>query len=255
MNTILSLLLFVINSSFSYDEKMTIAIEIIRAVTNGTISDMTAKELSERCYVTANRLRSFCQYLGFHKYNDLRNALLQESDENREQVLHRISETDVNRILNCISHVAGKDFDKNAFLSSIQILNDNIFHCPQAIIIGALFPQSLSLHYQEDMIIMGKPVYSLPVAQGLVVPGVEEDTLFIDVSLKGKVMEYFYPPFMEFLSQYEHQAVITGNEKMADEYDYESKILLPYTSDEETGSTILLMTLELLEADYCMRYA
>ena len=79
MNTILSLLLSVINSSFSYDEKMTIAIEIIRAVTNGTISDMTAKELSERCYVTANRLRSFCQYLGFHKYNDLRNALLQES--------------------------------------------------------------------------------------------------------------------------------------------------------------------------------
>ena len=181
--------------------------------------------------------------------------MLQESDENREQVLHRISETDVNRILNCISHVAGKDFDKNAFLSSIQILNDNIFHCPQAIIIGALFPQSLSLHYQDDMIIMGKPVYSLPVAQGFVVPGVEEDTLFINVSLKGKVMEYFYPSFMEFLSQYEHQAVITGNEKMADEYDYESKILLPYTSDEETGSTILLMTLKLLEADYYMRYA
>lgn len=254
MNTILSLLLSVINSSFSFDEKMTIAIEMIKAVTNGTISDMTSRELAERCYITTNRLRSFCQYLGFHTYNDLRNALLQRIDVRREQCLHHVSGTDINRVLDCIAFVAGRDFDKDAFLGSIQKLNDNIYQCPQVIMIGAVFPESLSLHYQEDMIIMGKPVYSLPVAHDFVVPGVDEDTLFITLSLTGRVMEYFYPSFMDFLSQYEHQAVITGNEKMGDEYDNASKILLPVEGDEEVGNTILLMTLQLMKLDYYQRY-
>ena len=124
MNTILSMLLSLITSSFSFDEKMTIAIEIIKAVTNGTFSDMTAKELSERCYITTNRLRSFCQYLGFHKYNDLRNALFQRIDVRREQMLHHVEETDENRLLDCISFVAGKEFDKDGFLKSIRDLND-----------------------------------------------------------------------------------------------------------------------------------
>lgn len=206
------------------------------------------------CYITTNRLRSFCQYLGFHKYSVLRNALLQRIDARREQLLHHVSGTDVNRILECIAYVAGKDFDQNAFLASIQKLNDMIYESPQVIMIGAVFPESLSLHYQEDMIIMGKPVYSLPVAHDFVVPGVEEDTLFITLSLTGRVMEYFYPSFMEFLSQYKHQAVITGNEKMAGEYDYSSVVLLPVEGDEEAGNTILLLMLQLLKVDYYKRY-
>ena len=254
MNTILSMLLSLITSSFSFDEKMTIAIEIIKAVTNGTFSDMTAKELSERCYITTNRLRSFCQYLGFHKYNDLRNALLQRIDVRREQMLHHVEETDENRLLDCISFVAGKEFDKDGFLKSIRDLNDMIYESPQVIIMGAVFPESLSLHYQEDMIIMGKPVYSLPVAHDFVVPGVDEDTLFVTVSLTGRIMEYFYPSYMDFLSQYEHQSVITGNEKMVQEYAFSSGILLPVEGDEETGNTILLMTLQLMKLDYYKRY-
>ena len=254
MNTILSLLLSVITSSFSFDEKMTIAIEIIKAVTSGTLPDMTSKELAERCYVTTNRLRSFCQYLGFHKYNDLRNALLQRIDARREQLLHHVSETDTERILDCIAYVAGRTFDKHAFLKCIQELNDIIYQSPQVIITGAVFPESLSLHYQEDMIMMGKPVYSLPVAHDFVVPGVDEDTLFINISLTGRIMEYFYPSFMDFLSQYKHQAVITGNEKMAEGYNYSATIRLPVEGDEEAGNTILLMTLQLMKLDYTMRY-
>lgn len=254
MNTILSLLLSLIASSFSFDEKMTIAKEIIRAVTDGTFFDMTSKELSDKCYITTNRLRSFCQYLGFHKYNDLRNALLQRVDVRREQFLHHVSETEEKKILETIAFVSGKDFDKNAFLSSIQELNDLIKQSPQVIITGAVFPESLSLHYQEDMVIMGKTVYSLPIAHDFVVPGVDEDTLFINISLTGRIMEYFYPSFMDFLSQYNQQAVITGNEKMADEYDFSSRILLPVEGDEEEGNTILLLTLQLMKLDYYKRY-
>ena len=254
MNTILSLLLSVITSSFSFDEKMTIAIEIIEAVANGTFKDMTAKELAERCYVTTNRLRSFCQYLGFHKYNDMRDALLQRVDVRKEQLLHHVSETDEKKLLGTIAFVAGRDFDKNVFLSSLQELNDLIYQSSQVIITGAVFPESLSLHYQEDMIVMGKKVYSLPIAHDFVVPGVDEDTLFINISLTGRIMEYFYPSFMEFLSQYHHQAVITGNEKMVEEYDFSSRILLPIEGDEEEGNTILLLTLQLLKLDYYKRY-
>lgn len=101
---------------------------------------------------------------------------------------------------------------------------------------------------------MGKPVYSLPVAHDFVVPGVDEDTLFITVSLTGRIMEYFYPSYMDFLSQYEHQSVITGNEKMVQEYAFSSGILLPVEGDEETGNTILLMTLQLMKLDYYKRY-
>ena len=254
MNTILSLLLSLITSSFSFDEKMTISIEIIKAVTSGTLSDMTSKELSERCYVTTNRLRSFCQYLGFHTYNDMRNALLQRLDVRREQLLHHVEETDENQILDWISYAAGRDFDKRAFLKSVQTLNDSIHACPQVIIAGAVFPESLSLHYQEDMIIMGKPVYSLPVAHDFVVPGVDEDTLFITLSLTGRIMEYFYPSFKEFLAQYENQAVITASTEMAAEHDFSSKVLLPVEGDEETRNTILLMTLQLMKLDYYKRY-
>lgn len=196
MNTILSLLLSLITSSFSFDEKMMIAIEIIKAVTNGTFSDMTSKELAERCYVTTNRLRSFCQYIGFHKFNDLRNSLLQRIDVRKEQLLHHVSETDEKKILDTIAFVAGKDFDQNAFLSSLQELNDLIYQSPQVIVTGTVFPESLSLHYQEDMIVMGKTVYSLPIAHDFVVPGVDEDTLFVNISLTGRIMEYFYPSFI-----------------------------------------------------------
>ena len=67
-------------------------------------------------------------------------------------------------------------------------------------------------------------------------------------------MEYYYPSFMEFLSQYKHQAVITGSEKMAGEYDYSSVVLLPVEGDEEAGNIILLLMLQLLKVDYYKRY-
>lgn len=103
---------------------------------------------------TEDEFHDFYQRLGYSSYQELKEKLLADHQVRMDQIQTRMLGMDAYKF---IEHLNIKSTDKE-FLDLIDELCDLISTQQRIVIVGALYPSSIAVDFQTDMITLGKEV-------------------------------------------------------------------------------------------------
>ena len=252
MNSMISILLGVIFSSLTEEVYRNIAIEILASYTK--LQTITQKDLAKKCNVSTTTLNKFYAYIGCRSYNDMKRHIKDGESIRRAQIELRLKKTDEKKVLDNISALAQTSFNRSLFIRSIEEFNELAHEASQIIILGGNFPQALSLHYQQDMILFGKMTYAYPSVSSIVIPKVDEKTLFVLISQSGNTLNFAKDKVQELMNTYHHVSVITGNVNIEKDESVKNIIRIPIEGEDETGNTLLVEIFRYMKFKYHQKY-
>lgn len=96
----------------------------------------------------------FCQHLGFYNFDDFKQTLMIDHQLRNDQIQSRMLNVNIDQMIN---HVE-KSRNNEDFIKLIDELCELIFKKERIVIIGALYPTSVAVDFQTDLITLGKEV-------------------------------------------------------------------------------------------------
>ncbi len=252
MNSMISMLLGLIYSSLTEEVYRNIAIEILSSYAQ--LQTITQKELAQKCNVTISTLNKFYASVGCRSYNDFKRHMKDGENIRRAQIDMRFQKTDEKTMLDNIRALAKTPFNRSLFVHSVQEYNELAYEAPRIIILGGNFSQALTLHYQQDMILFGKLVYAYPSVGTIVIPEVNDKTLFVLISQSGNTLGFAKDKIAELKSQYHKISVITGNSSVVKDNSIKNVIRMPIEGEDEVGNTLLVEMLRYMKYQYHEMY-
>lgn len=99
-------------------------------------------------------LLDFCRHFGIYSYNDFKEQLLADRQSRLEQIHARMLNFDISSFYNYLD----TSYNKEELSKLIDELCDLIFKKKRIVIIGALYPSSVAVDLQTDLISLGKEV-------------------------------------------------------------------------------------------------
>ncbi|MCD7839577.1 MAG: MurR/RpiR family transcriptional regulator [Erysipelotrichaceae bacterium] len=96
----------------------------------------------------------FCAHLGYDNYDDFNQKLVSDYLVRAQQIRSRMLGMSAESFLDKLDD----GYDKPALIKQLEVITDNIFEKKRIILIGALYPLSIAVEFQTDMISFGKDV-------------------------------------------------------------------------------------------------
>ena len=160
MNTLLSRLIVYINSCVKKDVIYEIARYIIKNYSY--CQNITLKDIMDECYVSRASVTRFCEYFGFHSWNNFQSFLVKTKKVKEQQIESRFSNIDIESIYDHLCYITKNDSleFKNNLKKEINALVEIINQSSRIYLFGAVYPLSLAVDFQINMISIGKTVYS-----------------------------------------------------------------------------------------------
>lgn len=251
MNTLISLLLSIINNTLTDNTAREIARQLIRAYHE--FDQIKASEIAERSFCNTSTVNRFCKSLGFRSFLDLKSFITVSHGVRKAQLVHHLDVMDGESILKNIEALSNGGFDRKAFLESCQQFNEVIRKAPYAVIVGAVYPESLTFHYMEDMIEMGKCMYNAPVSRSLTVPVEDSETAVILISFTGRLFRYCTNEFNEICEKYPSAIVMSADEEFL-KISPNGGFHLPFQGDDEVNNAVFIEVMRYLKYDYYRHY-
>lgn len=118
----------------------------------------------------------------------------------------------------------------------------------KVLIIGAVYPEMLTLHYMEDMIITGKTVYARSLYGDI--ENVSDDTLILFISFTGRMYTAYYSIIKEMK---DNNIVIFGignKDSLTEGVKLDGFIELPFNVDVEEENAVLPLVLQYAKLRY-----
>lgn len=97
---------------------------------------------------------NFCNKLGFENYIDFHQTLISDYELRVNQIRERMFGINEESFFDKLN----RDYDNSELKNSLEIICDLIFKKKRIILIGALYPMSISVELQTDFITFGKEV-------------------------------------------------------------------------------------------------
>lgn len=250
MNTVVSLLLLIVCSSFKNTSDYAIAYYLLSNIS--PICDVSRSDVCENAGVSNRVLSMFCSTLGYKNYSDLKLALIKTIDIRKLQMKVHFNNADPDKIINAIHTLSNVDMDDARFTQTIDQINTYIYDCKKVIIVGTVYPEMLSLHYMEDMLMMSKFIHSSPVNTSI--GEVENDTLVLMISFTGRVYIEHYDEIMKF-KENNVSIVGIGNPNSLPEQIHLTKYLeLPFKGNVEIENACIPLVLQYMKYRYYQTY-
>lgn len=252
MNTVISMLLAIINGSFAHDIYYDIAVNVLRYCYNP--DQLFLSELTKECYTTTAVINKFCKSLGFSNFSEFKFNFVNGYHVRNEQMRFRLSNMDTKEILDHIQYLAKIPFDRKEFISIVDQVVEYIYESQQILILGAVFPTALTINFQEDMIIMGKFTYGCPQNNVMQLKNISHDTLVFVVSLTGRLYEYMKSDFHNLCIKQDNIILVSGYHQYP-YYDSIRKIInIPILEDNEVGNVLILEIFRYIKYIYYKKY-
>jgi len=242
----------IINSSLENDVNYHIAYQILNS--NNCIQNMTLSMLAKNAHTSITSVNKFCKMLGFKNFAELKFALLTRNKARLEQIDFHIRQTDENEILQTIALLSTSQFNIEEFKQSVDHTVEMIKKSNKVIILGACFPEALSLHFQEDMLMMGKFIYGKPLKQSIDLNDEKSDTLILIISITGRIQNYFKHSFLEVCQHFDNIIMMSSSIENVDQHSIQEFIQIPLKEDNENGNVIILETLRYIKYKYYQKY-
>lgn len=251
MNTLISILLAVLNDPTTDNTSREIARQIL--LNHHALENLKVSQLAEKSFCNASTVTRFCKHLGFSSFSDMKSFMITSHEIRQQQIRHHMELTDENELLEHIAGMCSRQFDKENFIKECELFNQAIHEAPRAVIIGAVFPVSMTFHYMEDMNEMNKCIYNAPIHRNLQAPANETDAVLIVISFTGRIVSYCAKEYDEILEQFPRTILMTGfNHTSAN--SREMVFHLPFEKDDEINNAAFIEIMRYLKYDYYRTY-
>ena len=137
-----------------------------------------------KAHCTQEEALSFFKHLGLHSYEEFHEQMNLDKQLRLDQIKARMLHTHVDKFL---SHLNIK-FSKEEFLNTIDEICDLIFQKKRVVIVGALYPSSIAVDFQTDLITLGKEVIEYHHFDKSF--QFNEDDVVFFITATGRTMEY-----------------------------------------------------------------
>ncbi len=182
MNILLSRILTYLNGTLFHDFHYKICIFIIFNYLD--IEDMSEEEFLEKGCFKKEQLYSFMDLLGFDNYELFKETLVLDHQKRANQIKVRMLGIQGNKLL---SHLEKSCSDEEMMLL-IEDLCKKLYKANRIVIFGALYPLSISIELQTDMITFGKPFIQYHEYDPITLT---KDDVAIVISATGRYLEGF----------------------------------------------------------------
>lgn len=129
-------------------------------------------------------IQDFCYHLGFTSEEDFYFQLVVDYDLRVSQIRSRMLGLNADDFLAKLD----EDYEKKELDKQLEILCQLIFEKKRIILIGALYPLSIAVEFQTDMITFGKEV---KVFHHFIQEDYTKDDIIIFLSATGRTLEHF----------------------------------------------------------------
>ena len=224
MNTLLSRLIVYINSCVKKDVIYEIARYIIKNYSY--CQNITLKDIMDECYVSRASVTRFCEYFGFHSWNNFQSFLV-KTKKVKENLKKEIN-------------------------ALVEIINQS----SRIYLFGAVYPLSLAVDFQINMISIGKTVYSDFQSESDYLEPMNEDDLAIILTASGRYVGECKSKFNLICNNAGKKAVISCSNRYSSLQYINHYLYIPTTNKNSFVDfdyyTILI--LDLIYIEYNLKY-
>ena len=249
MNTLLSRLIVYINSCVKKDVIYEIARYIIKNYSY--CQNITLKDIMDECYVSRASVTRFCEYFGFHSWNNFQSFLVKTKKVKEQQIESRFSNIDIESIYDHLCYIA-----KNNLKKEINALVEIINQSSRIYLFGAVYPLSLAVDFQINMISIGKTVYSDFQSESDYLEPMNEDDLAIILTASGRYVGECKSKFNLICNNAGKKAVISCSNRYSSLQYINHYLYIPTTNKNSFVDfdyyTILI--LDLIYIEYNLKY-
>ncbi|WP_294581031.1 MurR/RpiR family transcriptional regulator [uncultured Thomasclavelia sp.] len=248
MNILLSRILTYLNGAFVYDDYYRFCKFVVYNYLG--FEDLSLKEVVEKSGVPEDKIITFCQLLGYDGFETFQNELLRTHMVRLDQIRARMLGVNSDQLINDME----KSCSNEEMKEYISTICEAIFKAKRVVIFGAMYPLSIAVELQTDLITFGKPVIQYQSFDKDIVLDENDVTIFITAT--GRSMNTFVEIKKELGVALTTSILITQNRTYElDEYKISDYVLrVPGKFDGINFNYQIMTICDLLRVHYYTQY-
>lgn len=152
MDLLLSKILTYLNGTLLYDSHYCFCKYIVHHYLE--LEDMSFDEVSEASRIDKKEILEFCLLLGFKDYNAFKSKLISDHMIRLDQIRARMLGINSESLITSMN----KLYSDEKMMDYVSTVCKAMFKAKRIILIGALYPLSIAVEFQTDLVTFGKPV-------------------------------------------------------------------------------------------------
>lgn len=249
MNLLISRILTYLNGTLLYDDYYKICLYIVYNYTR--FEDVSEQEMIEHLHIDPKSIPAFCSLLGFYTgFNEFKENLLQSNLTRVDQIRARMLGVSSEQIIDKLD----KTMTSEEVSNYISTICKAIYNAKRVVLIGAMYPMSIAVEFQTDLITFGKPVIQYHNFDKEI--QLDKDDVTIFISATGRSMNDFICIKQELRVEETTSILITQNKTYASpEYKVANYVLLvPGRFDGLDFNHQIMTIFDLLRVHYYQQY-
>lgn len=246
MNILLSRILTYLNGTLFHDYHYKICTFIIFNYLS--IEDMDEQEFLEKGLFKKEELYSFIALLGFDDYETFKSKLVNDHQVRFNQIRVRMIDAKKEDILEKVDTT----YTNEEILTMVDSICEDFYNSKRIVIFGALYPISIAVELQTDMISLGKPFIQYHTYDPIVL---NENDVAIVISATGRYLDGFRKTKEEVQIDQAKQILITQNKKYVKDDNSSNKVIyLPGRFDSIDFNYQIMAICDLIRITYFDKY-
>ncbi|MCD7808328.1 MAG: MurR/RpiR family transcriptional regulator [Erysipelotrichaceae bacterium] len=247
MNILLSRILTYLNGTLSHDAYYNLCTFMVFHYLE--IQKMDEETFLKEANCSKEDLYSFINMLDFATYDDFMKELIRLHNVRLKQIDDRMNGVDIEELVNSMEKVCTNE----EMLTMIDVICEKLYKAKKIVIFGALYPVSIAVELQTDMITFGKPFIQFhsydPVPMN-------EDEVAIIISATGRYVNSFQKSHADVHIERAHQVLITQNKKYLKigSDDKNTIIYVPGKFDSINFNYQIMTICDLIRINYYAKY-
>lgn len=248
MNLLLSRILTYLNGTLLYDSHYQFCKFIIYNYLE--LEDMSFDEVSQKSGISKENILQFCALLEFENYDEFKNKLIRDHMIRLDQIRARMIGVNSEKLIADME----KSCTNETMKEYISIICEAIFKAKRIILVGALYPMSIAVEFQTDLVTFGKPVIQYHSFDKDI--KLDKDDVTIFISATGRSMNTYMEIKKELGVDISTSILITQNETYAyGEYKMADYVIqVPGKFDGINFNYQIMTICDLLRVHYYQQY-
>ncbi|MCD7949389.1 MAG: MurR/RpiR family transcriptional regulator [Erysipelotrichaceae bacterium] len=247
MNILLSRILTYLNGTLSHDAYYDLCTFMVYHYLE--IQNMDEETFLKEANCSKEDLYSFINMLDFPTYNDFMKELIRLHKVRLGQIEDRMNGVNIENLVDSMEKVCTNE----EMLAMIDVICEKLYNASKIVIFGALYPVSIAVELQTDMITFGKSFVQFHSYDP--VPMNENDVAIV-ISATGRYVNSFQKSHAEVHIEKAHQVLITQNKKYlkTGSDDKNTIIYVPGKFDSINFNYQIMTICDLIRINYYAKY-
>lgn len=205
MDLLISRILKYLNGCLDNDHMYKVGHFIVKNYTK--VCSYSLEDILHEGHFKEWEIMDFCKHLGYHSFDEFQQNLMSDHQLRSDQIQSRMLNMNIDEFIENVK----TSLSHEEFMKLIDEICELIFHKQRIVIIGALYPTSVAVDFQTDLITLGKEVVEYHQFD----TGFEftDDDIVILMTATGRTMKSYIPKLKSKNICEAHLVLLTQNMK------------------------------------------